>query len=460
MSNLASLHGQDMQLLVLGHSDEDLQTFIRLLEPVGTPLTCRRVHDLSELRETLSANSRQIVVSNHKPGKYDVLAAMEICKAASCDIPFIVVSDESHVNASEETAIELMRAGAGDYVFKDRLYRLLWAVQRENIRLRQRSEALEAEKRARRVEKRLASLLDIAHDAIVAADAEQRIIVFNKGAQRIFGYSAEQIIGRPLEDLIPARFASSHRSHVSTFARGQVQAKEMGQRGDFVGLRKDGTEFVAEVSISILKEESEPIFFAVLRDVTEKRRAAQEMEHLAKHDNLTGLPNRSLFMDRLSHALALAEREEKLVALLFVDLDGFKNVNDRFGHAAGDELLRAVAERLLESVRRSDTVARLGGDEFSLILERILHVDSVGAIAQKIVDRMSEPFPLASGEVSVSASIGITICPFDAKTVKELMIDADRAMYVAKAFGKNRFEFYAADFANTDAQGVYSPGSA
>lgn len=456
MSDLALQEEQDIQVLVLGHSDEDIQTFVRVLETIAHPLSFRRIRNLNELGATLSANRQQIVIANDKP-EGDILGAIETCKAPPYDAPFIVVSDDSHVNATEEAAIELMQAGVQDYVFKDRLYRLLWAVQREVIRLCQRREAQEAEKQARRVEKRLAGLLDIAHDAIIATDAAQRIIVFNKGAERIFGYPAEEINGRPLAILMPARFASSHRRHVSTFARGQTQAKEMGKRGEFVGLRKDGTEFPAEVSISILKEEAGPIFFAVLRDVTEKKRAAQQLEHIATHDGLTGLPNRALLMDRLSHVLALTEREEKLAALLFIDLDGFKRVNDTLGHAAGDELLCAVAQRLQKSVRRSDTVARLGGDEFAVILERVKHVDLVGAIAQKIVDRVCKPCRLASGKVSVSASIGVTLCPFDGKTVKELMVDADRAMYVAKTAGKNRFVFYAAEFTNTDSQGLYSP---
>ena len=132
-------------------------------------------------------------------------------------------------------------------------------------------------------------------------------------------------------------------------------------------------------------------------------------------------------------------------------------MNDTLGHAAGDELLRSVAQRLQKSVRRSDTVARLGGDEFAVILEGVQHVDSVGAIAQKIVDRVCTPCRLASGKVSVSASIGVTLCPFDGKSVRELMVDADRAMYAAKAAGKNRFEFYTPAFSNTDSRGLYSP---
>jgi diguanylate cyclase (GGDEF)-like protein/PAS domain S-box-containing protein len=321
------------------------------------------------------------------------------------------------------------------------------------------NERIEAERKSAaenlRLEKRLSSLLDIAPDAVVAADARYRIVVFNKSAETIFGYAAAEIIGRPLEDLMPARFAGNHHKHLAAFAREPDPAREMSSRAGLVGLRRDGGEFPVEASISILEEETGPIFFAILRDATEKNRAAQELEHRATHDSLTGLPNRTLFIDRLSHALAMAERDEKLAALMFIDLDGFKRVNDSLGHAAGDELLCAVAQRLLQSVRRSDTVARLGGDEFAVILEQVENVDSVSVIAEKIVAQVQRPFGLAQGEVVVSASVGITICPFDAKTVKELMVDADRAMYFAKVSGKDRFEFYSAGLAAADARGLH-----
>jgi diguanylate cyclase (GGDEF)-like protein/PAS domain S-box-containing protein len=327
--------------------------------------------------------------------------------------------------------------------------------------LRDIKDRIEAERRTAaenmRMEQRLASLLSLAPDAVVATDAEHRVTVFNKSAEKIFGHTAAEIIGRPLEDLMPARFAAVHRGHVQAFSREPVTAREMGsRRTGLVGLRKDGSEFPIDASIAILNEETGPIFFAVLRDITDKKLAAQELEYSATHDSLTGLPNRTLFTDRLYHALSLAERSESLAALLFIDLDGFKQVNDSLGHAGGDELLRAVARQLLESVRQSDTVARIGGDEFAVILEQIQHVDAVGAIAQKIVNRVRQPLRIAHGEVAVSASVGITICPFDAKTVDELMVDADRAMYAAKAAGKNRFEFYTPGLSAPGAQELRS----
>lgn len=309
------------------------------------------------------------------------------------------------------------------------------------------NECIEAERMAAehtmRAQQRLVSLLNLAPDAIIATDSSRRIIVFNRSAERIFGYSAAEIMGCPLENLMPTRYASHHGKLVTAFGQDFAPVREMSGRSGIVGLRKDGSEFPAEASISILREETGPIFFTILRDVTEKKQIMQKLEQLAMHDGLTGLPNRTLFLDRLSRTRALAEREERLAALLFIDLDGFKRVNDTFGHSVGDDLLRTIAKRLQEAVRRSDTVARLGGDEFAVILEQIRNEVSVSAIAETIIDRVHEPVYLDGNEVIVSASIGITIFPLDAKSEKELMIDADRAMYRAKVSGKNRFEFTA-----------------
>ncbi len=442
-----------VQIVFLAHPEDDVRAFTQTIESLGLPFRYRQISSLDELRETLAASSIQVVVLRAEGGERDLMAAIKACEAVADRVSAIVVAE----TPQEETAIALMKAGVGDYILKSYMYRLRWAVQRELSRLHLRRQALDAEKQVRITESRLAGLLDIAPDAIIAADSEHRIVVFNKGAEKIFGYTGAEIMGRSLETLMPARFAGDHRGHVSDFARQKRPAREMRARGELAGMKKDGTEFPAEASISILKEDSGPLFFAVLRDITDKKRAAREIEHRATHDGLTGLPNRVLFNDRLSHALAVSEREEKLVALLFIDLDGFKRVNDTLGHAAGDELLCMVARRIRECVRRSDTVARLGGDEFAVVLERMLHVDSAGTVAQKIVAWLAEPFRLASGEVSVSASIGITMSPLDGKSMKELMIDADSAMYAAKAAGKNRFEFYKAEFAKTRPQGFQLP---
>ena len=197
----------------------------------------------------------------------------------------------------------------------------------------------------------MSSLLDISTDAIIAADYRFNIIFFNKGAERIFGHTVDEIIGHPLIALLP-----SFKIDATRFRAAQGDSSEPGQRGEVRALRKDGSNFPAEVSLSVLEEDGGAVCLAILRDICEKKRVAAQIEYLATHDSLTGLPNRRLFFDRLSHAIDVAERNEKLMALMFIDLDGFKQVNDVFGHAAGDDLLRVVADGLLRSSQILETL--------------------------------------------------------------------------------------------------------
>jgi len=180
-------------------------------------------------------------------------------------------------------------------------------------------------------------------------------------------------------------------------------------------------------------------------DITEHRRAAERLSFLAHHDELTGLPNRTLFIDRLEQAMIEAERHERLVAVVFLDVDRFKGVNDTLGHEAGDQLLQGVAERLLGAVRRGDTVARLSGDEFTLVLADLAHVDDAARVAQKILDAFAQPFHIAGRDLFMSVSLGLTLFPFDTHETQALLRNADVAMYRAKEAGRNTYQFYAAE---------------
>ena len=174
-----------------------------------------------------------------------------------------------------------------------------------------------------------------------------------------------------------------------------------------------------------------------------RRLAEEKIQNLAFFDSLTGLPNRRLLLDRLRQSLAQAHREDKLVGLAFLDLDHFKTINDTLGHASGDALLRAVAERLEQCVRKSDTVARLGGDEFVVILPNLEHIDGAAAIAEKILEIFDHPFRLGEREIFSSTSIGLAIYPLDAEDDEELLSRADMAMYRAKERGRNLYQFFA-----------------
>ncbi len=180
-------------------------------------------------------------------------------------------------------------------------------------------------------------------------------------------------------------------------------------------------------------------------DITERRRAEEQLGRLAHYDNLTGLPNRVLFADRLGQAMIESDRHGRLVGVAFIDLDRFKNINDTLGHDAGDQLLKAVAERLTGAMRKGDTVARLSGDEFTLILADMGHADDAARVAQKVLEAFTQPFHVAGRELYMTASLGITLYPFDVQDVSGLLRNADIAMYRAKESGRNTYRFYAAD---------------
>ncbi len=191
---------------------------------------------------------------------------------------------------------------------------------------------------------------------------------------------------------------------------------------------------------------AKPVNWAVLRHrlrrVIAESRNQKRIDHLAHHDPLTGLPNRLLFLDRLDRALERARRHHEIVALLYLDLDGFKQINDTMGHDAGDQLLREVADRLVSFMRSSDTAARLGGDEFILLLVSNVSEHGVSMVAQKILDALSTPFPLPQRKVSVTASVGAALYPMDGGDTQTLLKNADTAMYQAKLQGRDTYQFF------------------
>ena len=225
---------------------------------------------------------------------------------------------------------------------------------------------------------------------------------------------------------------------------GNLQAEGLaGMSGqEVMAIRKVGDLFPAELSISEMTLSGQRYFIGIVRDITERKAAERKIIHLAHHDYLTDLPNRALFLDRLEQAIVLAKRASTKVAIVFLDLDGFKLVNDRLGHDVGDMLLQAVAGRLGDIVRSSDTIARVGGDEFTLVLNHIGYKQDALLVADKIIGALSEPFDLRGEQCRVGCSIGVAIFPEDAEDPKLLLKRADEAMYLAKQGGKNRCIFY------------------
>ncbi|MFZ2855782.1 MAG: diguanylate cyclase [Rhodocyclaceae bacterium] len=285
----------------------------------------------------------------------------------------------------------------------------------------------------------LETALESTGNAAFICDASGTILWANAAFGRLTGYAPGEVIDRK-----PSFLNSG--AHDPAFYAALWTAILAGHvwRGEVINARRGGSRFTARQTITPLRDPEGRIshFVSILEDVSAQKAAQERIAHLANYDALTDLPNRRLFFDRLGQALALAQRADQSCALLFLDLDRFKEVNDRHGHEAGDQLLKAVAERLRGLVRESDTLARLGGDEFTAILSGVGGRDDCARVAEKIIATVSRPYPLAACEACIGVTIGIALFPDDASDSEGLVSAADLAMYAAKTAGRGTFRFF------------------
>ena len=294
-----------------------------------------------------------------------------------------------------------------------------------------------AENALRDSEERTRSIIETAGDAFIGMDDAGRVTDWNRQAELLFGWAREDVIGKLVADVIvPEDLRSAHRNALQRFV-DTGQPSILGRRLELEALPRDGRRFPVELTVWATRVGRTYGFSAFVHDISERKRLEGELTHQALHDPLTGHANRTLLLDRMAHALARGERNGDPATVLFLDLDGFKTVNDSLGHAAGDRLLSAVAERLRDCVRPSDTIARLGGDEFALLLEET-GTDGGTQVAERITDALSSPFLVDGRQVAARASIGIATGNPGQRTADELLRDADLAMYHAKRLGKGR----------------------
>ena len=273
---------------------------------------------------------------------------------------------------------------------------------------------------------RLKAVIDSAVDGILTLAGDGTVLSANVSAQRMFGLAEQDMVGRPIGDFVPHAFGT---------ASGPVVQESSGRRAD-------GSEFPVDVAFTEMQLGDERQYVGVVRDISERRRTEERIRHMALHDALTGLPNRALLEERLAHATERARREGRMMALLFVDLDRFKNINDSLGHHVGDQVLCEVAHRLRGAVRHSDIVARMGGDEFVVLLPDIGSQADCEAVARKMLDALTPPMVAAGHELRVTASIGVAAYPDAGHDPTHLMRHADRAMYLAKDAGRNTYRLF------------------
>ncbi len=299
----------------------------------------------------------------------------------------------------------------------------------------ERHEAFEA---LRVSETRNRAILESAADGILMLSADGRIESCNGAAERMFGRTSAGMVGASIALLVPTRSEGLHDASLTSESADAGQARFV----DLEGRRADGGVFPVEAAVSATASTGGLSFTVVLRDVTEQREYERQLAHQALHDALTGLPNRRALLDRAETAIARARRSGHLVSVLFLDLDRFKVVNDSLGHEQGDNLLRLAAERMLHSIRESDTLARIGGDEFVILCEDVESVLSITELAARLCTRLDEPFRLGESEAFVGGSIGIAIWDGGEATPDDLLRRADTAMYRAKEGGRGRYALF------------------
>jgi diguanylate cyclase (GGDEF)-like protein/PAS domain S-box-containing protein len=355
---------------------------------------------------------------------------------AAPGMPILILCDAD----GEEMARLAVRRGAHDYLVKNQAdgYRLRLAVR--TMMDHRASASMLMENEAAYV------TLDSIGEAVLRADKHSNVTYLNRIAEKMTGWTREEALGRPTADVlrIVDAVGGAVVGNPLEILLPQFEKTWAADRSHYVLVRRDGLKREIETTVALTHDQEGAVTGAVLafHDVSAARAKSLEMIHLAQHDSLTHLPNRVLFNDRLAQALALAERQGKQLAVMFVDLDRFKKVNDSLGHDMGDKLLQSVAARLIASVRRTDTVSRLGGDEFVILLSQVEHEEDAATSARKILRALAAPYLIDDKSLDISASIGGSTYPCDGGDAETLLNKADTAMYDAKQHGRSNYQFF------------------
>jgi diguanylate cyclase (GGDEF)-like protein/PAS domain S-box-containing protein len=389
---------------------------------------------IRRLRERTLDRVSAILLSLNLPDSQGLEAFDAILEIAP-DVPILVLSSV----ACEDRAKLAVQRGAQDYFLEDDLgsYLLPKAV-RNMIERASNAEALFS------ATERAEVTLNSIGDAVVSTDIRGNVTFLNPVAQSLTGWPAAEAIGRPIDEVLQI-VNDTHEHRILSPMTTVIQTNHTVKLPPGCRLiRRDTVELAIEDSAAPIHDRTGRVTGAVMvfHDVTQAQAISQKMSHLAQHDYLTDLPNRLLLNDRLSQAIATARRRHKKLAVLFVDLDRFKHVNDSLGHAVGDELLRSIAARLVSCVRSSDTVSRQGGDEFVILLSSIAQAEDAALSAQKLISAIGMPHQIDKHNLQITLSVGISVHPDDGTDAETLVKNADIAMLHAKENGRNNFQFF------------------
>jgi diguanylate cyclase (GGDEF)-like protein/PAS domain S-box-containing protein len=423
------------QRILLIEDDEVAATGIldALRNSSDVPFEIDWVRRCSEGLEMLDG-AAAILVDLYLPDSRGI-ATFERLYGAAPKVPILILTSSQN----ETTAKLAVQAGAQDYLFKNRLdaYLLPKAVS-SMIERTANAEVLFEEK-----ERALVTLNSIG-DAVVSTDVAGKVTYLNVIAERLTGWSQQEAAGHKLEEVFRIIDSTTRETLQNPMALAIRENKTVALPPNCVLIRRDGVETAIEDSTAPIHDRRGAVTGAVMvfHDVSVARALTLKMSYLAQHDSLTDLPNRILLNDRLNEAIALSGRHHRMLAVLYLDIDRFKHINDSLGHVVGDRLLQSVARRLFTCVRSSDTVSRQGGDEFVVLLWEVRHSEDAAVTAQKILQALREPHQIDQHELHITASIGIVTYPDDGLDAETLMKKADFAMYHAKDSGRDSFQFF------------------
>jgi diguanylate cyclase (GGDEF)-like protein/PAS domain S-box-containing protein len=281
-------------------------------------------------------------------------------------------------------------------------------------------------------------------DAVISTDVAGNVTYLNAVAESMTGWSRREASGRPLQEVLRIIDGDSREPALNPLSMAVLSNKTVGLSANCVLIRRDGYESAIEDTAAPIHDRRGQVTGAVIvfHDVGVARAMSLRMSYLAQHDCLTELPNRMLLNDRLKQAMASSHRHSKALAVLFLDVDHFKHINDSLGHAVGDQLLKSIAERLVSCVRSSDTVSRQGGDEFVVLLSEVARVEDVACTAAKILDAVSRPHHVEHRDLRVTMSMGIGVYPDDGADAETVLKNADRALFHAKLQGGSNHQFF------------------
>lgn len=420
-----------IKLLLVEDNPGDAYLVRSLLTATHVPITVAHVTRLSDAVSYLENDDEACDVVLLGLGLPDAQGATSIVqlRAMAPALPIIVFTGLD----DEMLAMEALRAGADDYLVK--------GMEDGTMMLRAVRYAIER-RRAHGLAARLGRILDESSNEIYIFNAATlRFIQANRSALRNLGYSMSELQNMTPLDLKPGYSLERFMAMMEPLYYGTQEVVVF----ESVHRRKDRTEYPVEVRLQYSRNEKPAIMFAIIQDITQRQESERQLVYLAQNDALTGLPNRLTLGQRLALTIEEANRYDRIVAVMFIDIDNFKVINDTLGHGAGDEMLVQVGARLSSVVRPGDMVARPGGDEFVVLLANVAHINDPARVAEKITRVFEAPFHIGGRELCITASIGVTVYPLDAQVPEELLKNADSAMYYAKAEGRNNFQFYTAE---------------